>query len=246
MTAGDPTLSDTKLLVPAIADAGADIIELGVPFSEPTADGVVNQEAAQRALKSGTKLGGIVSAVKRMRDSGTEVPIILFTYLNPVCAYGVERFAKDAADAGVDGLLLVDVPQEEADEVKPACDSEGLDTVFLVAPTTSKERLPLVVGACSGFVYYVSRAGVTGEKDNLNCSIEENVAAIRSFTDLPVAVGFGVSSPEQVADVAKLADGVVVGSAIVRRIGELGASNGLISGVSELVSSLSAPLREGQ
>ena len=181
-----------------------------------------------------------------MRDSGTEVPIILFTYLNPVCAYGVERFAKDAADAGVDGLLLVDVPQEEADEVKPACASEGLDTVFLVAPTTSKERLPLVVGACSGFVYYVSRAGVTGEKDNLNCSIEENVAAIRSFTDLPVAVGFGVSSPEQVADVAKLADGVVVGSAIVRRIGELGASNGLVSGVSELVSSLSAPLREGQ
>lgn len=221
ITAGDPTLEQTARLVLELEKAGADIIEFGVPFSDPIADGVVNQEAAQRALLNNVSLHDIVALVKKLRAS-TEIPIVLFTYCNPVLAYGLEAFATDAADAGVDGVLCVDLPPEEAQDYRRLLQARDIATIFLAAPTSTPERLNLIAQNASGFLYYVSRTGVTGERAAMEQSISGKIAELREHTGLPIAVGFGISTPEQAAEVAGLADGVIVGSAIVRMVGELG------------------------
>ena len=222
ITAGDPSLSRTEAIIHALEEAGADIIELGVPFSDPVGDGPVIQEAAQRALAHGTHLGDIFAMIARVREK-SEIPLLLFSYFNPIMAYGAEAFARDAGAAGADGLLCVDLPPEEAGEYKTALDQHDLCTVFLTAPTTSDKRLEIVGAQCTGFVYYVSRLGVTGERSELSDDLDAAVARIRRITGKPVAVGFGISTPEQAAKVAGMnAEGVVVGSAIVRLIGELG------------------------
>lgn len=237
ITAGDPSLEVTAELIKEFDKAGADVIELGVPFSDPLADGVVNQDAAQRALKHHVTLHDIVAMVKRIRPE-TDVPIILFTYYNPVMAYGVEALAKDAADAGIDGCLCVDLPPEEADAYKHAFEAHNLATIFLMAPTSTEKRIELIAKASTGFVYYVSRTGITGEREDLSETLESMVATIKSHTDKPVAVGFGISKPAQAREVARYADGVVVGSAIVRLIGELGDSPDTVLQVGVFVKSL--------
>ena len=237
ITAGDPTLDVTGDLVIALEEAGADIIEFGVPFSDPVADGVVNQEAAQRALKNNVSLHDIVGLVEKLR-SRTQMPLVLFTYYNPVLAYGVPEFAADCADAGVDGVLCVDLPPEEAAEYKECMDDKGVATIFLIAPTSTPARIELIANSCSGFVYCVSRTGVTGERDGIEASVQGMVAEIKRHTSVPVAVGFGISNPEQAAEVASFADGVIVGSAIVRMIGELGDSPDTPARVGAFVKSL--------
>lgn len=220
LVAGDPDLESTARLVPALAAAGADLVELGVPFSDPLADGIVNQLGCQRALESGTTLPKVLELVARLRREKCEIPLVLFTYYNPVFAYGREKFELDASRAGADGLLLLDLPPEEAEHDLPP--SADLRRIVLVAPTTPESRLKEITRRASGFVYYVSREGVTGMQQSLPASLSEKVALLKTTTSLPVCVGFGISNPEQAAQVAKLADGVVVGSAIVDRIGRLG------------------------
>lgn len=220
-TAGDPTMTQTEAVVHALDAAGADVIELGVPFSDPVGDGPAIQASSQRALLNHVVLADIFDALKRIRKT-SEVPILLFSYYNPLLAYGLERFAQDAAAAGADGVLCVDLPPEEADEYKAALDAAGMCTVFLTAPTSTDERLALVSKQCTGFVYYVSQMGVTGERSELAKDLSDAVARIKKHTGKPVAVGFGISKPEHARDVAKLAEGVVVGSALVRMMGELG------------------------
>ncbi|HNR29949.1 MAG TPA: tryptophan synthase subunit alpha [Candidatus Hydrogenedentes bacterium] len=239
ITGGDPTLARTEEIILALAEAGSDVIELGVPFSDPVGDGPVIAEAALRALNGGATLDRILELVARVRRR-TEVPILLFTYYNPVLVYGAPRFARDVAAAGADGALCVDLPAEEADEYKATLDAAGLCTVFLVAPTTTEERLDRIVAKCSGFVYYVSRLGVTGAREDLAADLREAVARIKRHTDKPVAVGFGISTPEQAAAVAGLADGVIVGSAIVRLIAQLGDTPETAEKVGEFAAMLVA------
>ncbi len=243
LMAGDPDLETTAALVEALAAGGADLIELGVPFSDPIADGPVNQRAANRALAAGTKLSGLLQVVARLRDK-TGVPIVLFTYFNPILARGVERFAEQAAASGVDGVLCVDLPPEEGmHELVPALRRYGVDSIFLLAPTSTRERVQRVAAASSGFVYYVSRTGVTGERAALPADLTKEVKRLRKKLGLPLAVGFGISSPEQVEAVGEIADGVVVGSALVRLVEEMGHDPGLVAAVEERVRELSAPLR---
>jgi len=243
ITAGDPTLDVTERIVLELEKAGADIIEFGVPFSDPVADGVVNQEAAQRALKHGVSLRDIIKRVKKLRES-SEIPIVLFTYFNPVLAYGVEAFAEDAKDAGVDGVLCVDLPPEEAAEYKRHLDARGIAAIFLLAPTSTPDRIEMIARNATGFVYYVSRTGVTGERDSIEATVKGMVAEIKKHTDKPVAVGFGISTPAQAAEVAGFAEGVVVGSAIVRLIGELGESPETAPKVGAFVKSLVTAVKE--
>lgn len=241
LMAGDPNLETLPELMLALAAGGADLIELGVPFSDPIADGPVNQRAAGRALASGTTLGGILGAVAQVHDE-LGVPVVLFSYFNPIMARGVAAFADQAASSGVDGVLCVDLPPEEADEeYVPALVKAGLDRVFLLAPTSTTDRMKAVSAHSSGFVYYVSRTGVTGERELLTKTLPKEVKKVRKRVDLPVAVGFGISTPEQVEAVGKIADGVVVGSALVRIVEEGGP--GLAKRVEERVRELSAPLR---
>lgn len=237
ITAGDPNLGRTEELVHAMEAAGADIIEFGVPFSDPIGDGAVNQEAAQRALAVGVTLRGIFSTIAKLRET-TQIPILLFTYYNPVLVYGVEDFAKDASEAGADGVLCVDLPPEEADAYRAALDANGLRTVFLLAPTSTDTRIELIAKQSTGFVYYVSRLGVTGEQSELAADLETALDRVKKHTDKPVAVGFGISTPEQAAKVAGFADGVVVGSAIVRMVGALGDTDGMAAEVGAFVKSL--------
>jgi tryptophan synthase alpha chain len=237
ITAGDPTLDRTEELVYGLERAGADIIELGVPFSDPVADGVVNQEAAQRALRHHVTLHDIVARVKRIR-ARSQVPLVLFTYYNPVLAYGVEAFAADAAAAGVDGVLCVDLPVEEADDYRHQLQSRGVHTIFLIAPTSTDARMQTIARASSGFIYYVSRTGVTGERASVETSVAGMIAKIKLVSSNPVAVGFGISTPDQAAEVAGYADGVVVGSAIVRMIGALGDQPEMVARVGEFAHTL--------
>jgi len=217
ITGGDPTLERTVDVALSLADAGIDFLEIGVPFSDPLADGAANQLGAQRALAAGTTLPKLLQVISRIRQR-SQLPIVLYSYLNPLFQYGLERFERDAFDAGVDGLLLLDLPP---DETLLADNKDKLiHRIRLIAPTTSVARMKKIVSKASGFIYYVSREGVTGERAQLAQNIGEHVAKIRSQTDLPVAVGFGISNPAQVSMVAELADAVVVGSAIVRRIGQ--------------------------
>jgi tryptophan synthase alpha chain len=242
ITCGDPTLDRSRELVHEFDRSGVDVVELGVPFSDPMADGGANQEAALRALKNKVTLRDVLDTARTIRDDGCEMPIVLFTYCNPVHAMGYEKFAERCAESGVDGVLMVDLPPEEAGEYREYMDRAGLDTIFLVAPTTGDDRLPTILDVCSGFVYYASRVGVTGEKNDLDAGISGNVSRIRGLTDLPVAVGFGVSTPEQVGSVADLADGVIVGSAIVRRIGEGGDTDDMVKSTSDFVKTLVSAL----
>jgi tryptophan synthase alpha chain len=217
LTAGDPSPDHTPALVEALERGGADLIELGVPFSDPIADGPVIQRAGERALKAGTSLRTVLSIAARIRQR-SEVPLLLFTYLNPVLRYGLERLARDAAAAGIDGCLLTDASVEEASDYVAAMHRQGLDTVFLAAPTSTERRLKLVAQYSTGFVYLVSRTGVTGERDSLSDAVAPLIRAVRAVTDLPLAVGFGISKPEHVAELGRQVEAVVVGSALVRLI----------------------------
>ena len=217
LTAGDPSPARTPELVEALVRGGADLVELGVPFSDPIADGPVIQRAGERALKAGTTLRKVLEIAREIRQR-SEVPLLLFTYLNPVVRYGLDRLAKDAAECGIDGCLLTDASVEEAEEYAAAMHKHGLDTVFLAAPTSTERRLKLVAQYSTGFVYLVSRTGVTGEQDSLSDAVAPLVRAMRAVTDLPLAVGFGISRPEHVAELSAQVDAVVVGSALVRVI----------------------------
>jgi len=244
ITAGDPSLEKTHQLVLELDRQGVDVLELGVPFSDPLADGPVIQEASQRALKAGATLDGVLDLVASLRKE-TEIPIVLFTYFNPIHRMGIERFVSRAKEVGVDGVLMLDLPPEEGGEYKQAMDKRGLDTIFLVTPTTRDKRIALLTGLTTGFVYYVSRTGVTGEREHVADALQEQIDRIRAVTDLPIAVGFGIAQPNQVAEVAAIADAAVVGSAIVRRIGEYGADADLVSKVGSFVGALTEPLKEG-
>ena len=217
LTAGDPAPNRTADLVEALVRGGADLIELGVPFSDPIADGPVIQRAGERALTAGTTLGSVLDIAAEIRRR-SEVPLLLFTYLNPVLRYGLERLAADAARQGIDGCLLTDASVDEAQDYAAAMHRHGLDTVFLAAPTSTPRRLELVARYSTGFIYLVSRTGVTGEREQLSDSVAPMVRAVRAVTDLPLAVGFGISRPEHVAELARQVEAVVVGSAFVRLI----------------------------
>jgi tryptophan synthase alpha chain len=221
IAAGDPTPSRTVVLARTLERAGADLLELGVPFTDPIADGPTNQRAAERALAQGTTLSTVLGIVRELRYS-TALPIVLFSYFNPVHAYGLARFAVDAAAAGVDGVLFTDVPAEEAGPAWEALQRVGIELVPLVAPTSTRERVKAVRKLAGSFVYFVARTGVTGVRATLEERLEDEVRMVRRLTKCRVAVGFGVSTPEQVTRIAQFADGVVVGSALVQRIGELG------------------------
>ncbi|NOZ95108.1 MAG: tryptophan synthase subunit alpha, partial [Acidobacteria bacterium] len=243
VTAGHPSLEGTVEIARALRRAGADILELGVPFSDPIADGPTNQRAAERSLAGGTTPRDVLETVSAIRSRGEDIPIVLFTYANPVLAYGVERFARDAAAAGADGVLLTDVPVEELGRFKPHFEDAHLDTIVLVAPTSTKERIKAASRQGSGFLYLVSRTGVTGAQAELADDLESKVRTARKLSRLPVAVGFGISTPQQVARVARIADGVVVGSAIVDRIDRVGDERHLAGTVQRFVTPLAAACR---
>jgi tryptophan synthase alpha chain len=233
ITGGDPTLKRTVEIAVALEDAGVHFLEIGIPFSDPLADGIANQLGAQRALAAGTNVPSLLQSVAEIRRR-TQMPLVLYSYLNPLFQYGLSRFEQDAANAGVDGLLLLDLPPDEA---SPATEP-GIHRIRLVAPTTSESRIARIVSQASGFIYYVSREGVTGERSDISQGINEQVARIRSYTALPVAVGFGISTPDQARTVSQFADAVVVGSAIVRRIGEIGDSDALAKRIGAFVQPL--------
>jgi tryptophan synthase alpha chain len=214
VTAGDPSPDRTVELAWELEAGGVDVLELGVPFSDPLADGPVIQRASERALAAGTSLADVLEVVRRIR-SRSQLPILLFSYMNPLLRFGLERLAQAAPDAGADGVLVTDLPPEEADEWLAVARPAGLDTVFLAAPTSPEGRLRRVAEASSGFVYAISRTGVTGERDAISEDAAPLLERLRSFTSEPVALGFGISTPEQVASAASVADGVVVGSALV-------------------------------
>ena len=238
--AGDPTMERSLEVMHALDRAGADIIELGIPFSDPMADGIVNQMASHRALEAGGNTPGVLDLIRTFRET-SETPIVLFTYLNPVYTYGFEQFHSDAAAAGADGILLLDLPPEEAARNAELTDAHDLKHICLIAPTTPPERIPELAAVGEGFIYYVSREGVTGAQQSLAEGIDQNVAAIKQHTEVPVVVGFGISSPEQAAAVAQSSDGVVVGSAIVRQVETHGTSQEL----PETIESFVKPLVEG-
>jgi tryptophan synthase alpha chain len=217
ITAGDPSLAATEKIVLAAAEAGADVIELGVPFSDPVADGPTIQRASERALRSGTTLAGVIGLVEKIRAQ-SDVPLVLFTYFNPILQMGLEKFAKAAALAGADGVLATDLTPEEAEEYRSTLQAHGLDTVFLAAPTSTDARLALIAHVSSGFLYLISRAGVTGAREALPPDLPALVRRTRKFTSLPIAVGFGISLPTHVTVLGGIADAVVVGSALVAEI----------------------------
>lgn len=219
LTAGDPSPEATPALVAALESGGADLIELGVPFSDPVGDGPVIQQAGDRAIAAGTNLRKVIEIAALIRKT-SEIPLLLFTYLNPALKYGFLQLSRDAREAGIDGCLLIDVSVEEAADYVKVMRDQGLDTVFLAAPTSTDARLKLVAQFSSGFVYLVSRTGITGERSNVADSALPLIERMRAFTDLPLAVGFGVSRPEHVAALAPHVEAVVVGSAIVRQIHE--------------------------
>ena len=235
--AGDPTLEKTIDIVVALEKAGVDVVELGVPFSDPLADGVVNQMAADRALRAGASTPKVLKMIAELRKV-SQVPLVLFTYLNPVYTYGYAKFHQDAAAAGADGVLVLDLPPDEAAENAELKPTPELRHIQLIAPTSPVERIKQIAAQAEGFVYYVSRLGVTGAQTEIASGIAEQVAIIKSATEVPVCVGFGVSNPAQAATVASMADGVVVGSAIVKLIEQNGASGDVADKVGAFVKPL--------
>ncbi len=242
LAAGDPSLEVTAALVQEFAARGADVVEIGVPFSDPLADGVVNQRAYQRALSAGTTLPRILECVAAIRRR-SEVPLVLMSYLNPIHRFGLDRFPQAARDAGLDGLILSDCPPEEMGDFLPALDRAGIDPVLLVAPTSPERRISLIKTWSRGYIYYVSLRGVTGVRDSLPEDLAAGIARVRAASALPVAVGFGISRPDQAAAVAALADAVIVGSAVVARIEASGASPHLAAEVGRFVSELRSALQ---
>ncbi|MBI3753563.1 MAG: tryptophan synthase subunit alpha [Deltaproteobacteria bacterium] len=217
ITAGDPNFKTSKEIIFELEKSGADIVELGIPFSDPMADGPTIQAASERALKKGATLRGVLELVRDVRKK-SRIPIVLFGYYNPIFVYGADRFARDAKKAGADGVLVVDLPPEEAAELKTHTNKNGLDLIFLLTPTSDDNRMRLVASQASGFIYYVSVAGITGARKELSDTIQKYVKKVKRFTPLPVGVGFGISTPEQAGEVSKWADAVIVGSAIVKVI----------------------------
>lgn len=216
-SAGDPTMEKSLDVIRGLADAGADIIELGLPFSDPLADGIVNQQAAERALKAGATISGFLQLIRDFRVTH-DTPIVVFTYLNPIYTYGFEKFHTDAAAAGADGILLLDLPPDEAAQNAELANAAGLHPIRLIAPNTPPERVKLLAQSAKGFIYALSRTGVTGAHAEISDSIGEIVAAIKEHSDTPVCVGFGINTPEQAKMVADVSDGIIVGSAIVRQV----------------------------
>lgn len=237
ITAGDPDLASTEKLLITLAQSGATLIELGVPFSDPMADGPVIQRASERALKNNFGLQEILDLVARARKQ-INIPIILFSYYNPLFQFGLKRLAAAAKDAGLDGVLVTDLSPEESGEFESELRARDLDMIFLVAPTSTDERLKLVSERASGFIYAVSRAGVTGTREAVSAEAEKLVNRVRKFSELPVAVGFGISNAEQVKDVHRYADAVVVGSAIVAEMERLGGSPDLVEGIGKFLTGL--------
>ncbi len=219
LPAGYPDLATSLDLFKALAEAGADLIEVGVPFSDPLADGPTIQAATQQALAQGVTSADCLATVARLREAGVTAPLLLMGYVNPILAYGIARYVSEAAAAGADGLIVPDLPPDEAAELEAACRQHGLAMVYLAAPTSTPERLALIASHCTGFLYLVSVTGITGARADLPPHLAEFVARVRRHTDLPLAVGFGIGTPAQAAAVAGLADGVVVGSALVRLAG---------------------------
>ncbi len=240
--AGDPQLEATRQLALAFDKAGVDVLELGVPFSDPLADGLVNQLAAQRGLESGTTPPKVLETVKAIRKE-SQVPIVLYIYFNLIHRIGLEKFIHDAAAAGVDGLLVLDLPPEESENYESLMKAAGLCNIYLIAPTTPEARMELIAKRATGFIYYVSREGVTGMQSKVADTIGAMTAKIRAHTKLPIAIGFGVSTPEQAKAVAGFGDAVVVGSAIVNQIAEHGKSPELVAKVSAFVKSLAVAIK---
>jgi len=243
--AGDPSLQETEQLVVELEQAGADIIELGVPFSDPIADGPVIQQAAERALRSGTSLRTILPMVARLRAM-TQIPLVLMAYYNNIHAFGPDRFCHEAVRAGVDGLIVPDMPPDEAGPLKEPAAAAGLQLIFLLAPTSTAERRTFVACQSQGFVYYVSLTGITGAKLVNVADVGKNVEKIRKVTGVPVAVGFGVATPEDAVDIAAIADGVIVGSAIVKQIAAHQQKPDMVKQVAEFVRSLKVAMRAAQ
>ena len=242
-TAGDPKPENAVPMMHAMVEAGADLIELGVPFSDPMAEGPVIQKAMERALEHNVSLRDVMAMVAEFRQKDTETPVLLMGYLNPIEVMGYAEFAKSAVKAGVDGLLTVDIPPEEAEEYVDAMKTEGIDRIFLISPTTSEERIKIINDASSGFLYYVSLKGVTGAGHLDIKSVQDRVSTIRSLTELPVGVGFGIKDAESAANIASVADAVIVGSAIVKRIEEnLDSADNAIKAVKELLSEMRTAL----
>ena len=242
VTAGDPDLATTEALLSALALAGADVIELGVPFSDPMAEGPTIQRSSERALRSGASLRKVLQLVERVRPN-IDVPIVLMGYANNFLAMGEQEFAAAAAGVGVDGLIAVDLPPEEGETLHDALRARGVDPILLAAPTTQPERLEMLAKRTGGFLYFVSLTGTTGARQALSESLEREVRAVRAVSDVPVCVGFGVSTPEHAARIAAFADGVVVGSAVVERIERASSRDAAIEAVSAFVEELKRPLR---
>ncbi|HXT11373.1 MAG TPA: tryptophan synthase subunit alpha [Candidatus Angelobacter sp.] len=240
--AGDPNLEATRQLALAFDQAGVDIVELGVPFSDPLADGLVNQLAAQRGLESGATPPKVLETVAAVRKE-SQVPIVLYIYFNLIHKVGMEKFISDAARAGVDGLLVLDLPPEESDNYEALMRKAGLCNIYLVAPTTPEDRIALIVKRGAGFIYYISREGVTGMQQKISDTIGSMVAKIRANTNLPIAIGFGISNPEQAKTVAQHAEAIVVGSAVVNQIAEHGKDPGMVSRVGNFVKTLVSAIK---
>ena len=251
ITGGDPDAATSQALLEGLAGAGADVIELGMPFSDPMADGPSIQASSLRALKAGATLRAILQQVRDFRKSDNRTPLVLMGYYNPIYVYGAEDFARDARDAGVDGLIVVDLPPEEDTELRVPATQAGLHCIRLATPTTDDARLPVVLANTGGFVYYVSIVGITGTKSAASGEVTEAVSRLRRHTDLPVAVGFGIKTPQQAGGVAAVADAAVVGSALVDTIaagldGQGKASPGLVDDVLAFVSKMSKGVRGGR
>jgi tryptophan synthase alpha chain len=244
LMAGDPSLAETRRLVVEAERRGADVIELGVPFSDPLADGPVVQRAGTRALAAGTSLARVLETVATLRAQ-VRLPIALMTYYNPVLAFGLKSFARTAADAGADGVIVPDLPWEESEPLRAEAEPAGLDVVQFVAPTSTPARVKTIARAARGFIYLVSLTGVTGERRELPRELDAQIRTLRLVTTKPVCVGFGVSTPEQVGAVGQLADGVVVGSAIVRKIEDHTGTATLVEKVGDFIATLKEPLRAG-
>jgi tryptophan synthase alpha chain len=244
ITAGDPSLDATHQFVLALAEAGADVIELGVPFSDPLADGPTIQRASERALKSGTTLARVLGLVRRIRQS-SQVPLVLFSYYNPILQMGLEKFAAAAAEAGTDGVLVTDLTPEESADYRRILHAHNLDTIFLAAPTSSDERLKIISAASTGFLYIISRTGVTGAKDSVPDELPGLLRRVRHLTDLPIAVGFGISLPGHVSILGGLADAAVVGSALVSEIEHAATPDAAVIALRERVEKLKEAGRHG-
>jgi tryptophan synthase alpha chain len=244
LTAGDPTLAASEKIILAAAEAGADVIELGVPFSDPIADGPTIQRASERALRSGTTLAGVLGLVERLRPK-TAVPLVIFSYFNPILQMGLEKFAAEASRAGADGVLATDLTPEEGRDYRAAMQLHGLDTIFLGAPTSTDERLARIAESSSGFLYLISRAGVTGAREALPEDLPALVRRARRFTKLPIAVGFGISLPTHVSVLGGLVDAAVVGSALVAAVEESPTAEAAAASVAERIRALKHAAREG-